>query len=42
MALLMLGAGRGSTVGLHAEGPDAEEAVKAVRELIEAGFHEEE
>ncbi|MCQ8186260.1 HPr family phosphocarrier protein [Parvularcula maris] len=42
MALLMLGAGKGSKVTLRAEGPDAEEAVKAVRELIEAGFHEEE
>jgi phosphocarrier protein len=40
MALLMLGAGRGSDVGLRAEGPDAEDALAAVKELIEAGFHE--
>jgi phosphocarrier protein len=42
MALLMLGAGRGSEVELRAAGPDAEEAVGAITALIEAGFHESE
>lgn len=42
MALLMLGAGKGSSVTVRAEGDDAEAAVDAVRSLIEAGFHEDE
>ena len=42
MALLMLGAGKGSSVTIAAEGEDASEAVEAVRSLIEAGFHEDE
>lgn len=42
MALLMLGAGKGSSVDLRAEGSDAEEALAAVKDLIEAKFYEEE
>jgi phosphocarrier protein HPr len=41
MGLMMLGAGRGSTVEIEAEGWDAKEALEAVAGLIEAGFHEE-
>lgn len=41
MALLMLGAGKGSKVTIRGEGADADEAVEALRSLIEAGFHEE-
>ncbi len=40
MALLMLGAGKGTEVLVAAEGAGAEEAVEAVSELIAAGFHE--
>ena len=40
MGLMMLGAGPGSTVHLSAEGFDAREALAAIAELIEAGFHE--
>ncbi len=40
MGLMMLGAGPGSTVRLSAEGFDAREALAAIAELIEAGFHE--
>src|SRR5215213_6034951 len=29
----------GSTLGLEARGPDAEQAVAALAELVEAGFH---
>lgn len=41
MGLMMLGAGRGSTVTVEAEGWDAREALDAVAGLIEAGFHED-
>ena len=41
MGLMMLGAGRGSTVEIEAEGWDAKEALDAVAGLVEAGFHEE-
>lgn len=41
MGLMMLGAGQGSEVLLEAEGFDAREALDAVAELIEAGFHED-
>jgi phosphocarrier protein len=40
MALLMLGAGKGSDVVIRGEGPDAEEGVAALANLVEAGFHE--
>ena len=41
MGLMMLGAGQGSTIQLHAEGWDAKEAIEALAELVEAGFHEQ-
>ena len=41
MALLMLGAGKGSSVQIRAEGDDAEAALGALQTLIEAGFYEE-
>ena len=40
MALLMLGAGIGSTVTVSAEGPEAEEAVAALSELVTNRFDE--
>jgi len=40
MGLMMLGAGKGSTVELRAEGWDAKEALDALAALIEAGFNE--
>jgi phosphocarrier protein HPr len=42
MALLMLGAGPGSTILIETEGPEAEESLEALTALVEAGFHEEE
>lgn len=41
MGLMMLGAGPGSEITVRAEGWDAKEALEAVAELIEAGFHEQ-
>lgn len=41
MGLMMLGAGQGSTIELQAEGWDAKEAIDALAELVEAGFHEQ-
>lgn len=41
MGLMMLGAGKGSTVTVEAEGWDAREALDAIAGLIEAGFHED-
>jgi phosphocarrier protein len=40
MGLMMLGAAPGSTVRLTAEGFDSKEALDAIADLIEAGFHE--
>jgi phosphocarrier protein HPr len=40
MGLMMLGAGKGSTLELHAEGWDAKEALDALTALVEAGFDE--
>lgn len=40
MELLMLVATPGSKLKLIADGADAEQAVEAIRELIESGFHE--
>lgn len=40
MGLMMLGAGKGSQIELRAEGWDAKEALEALAELVEAGFHE--
>ncbi|MEM1379873.1 MAG: HPr family phosphocarrier protein [Pseudomonadota bacterium] len=42
LALLMLGAGIGTKVTITAEGDDAEEAVSALKSLIEDRFHEDE
>ena len=41
MGLMMLGAGRGSSIELRAEGWDAKEALDALAALVEAGFNEE-
>ena len=41
MGLMMLAASLGSEVGLEAEGPDADAAMKAMLALIEAKFGEE-
>jgi phosphocarrier protein len=41
MGLMMLGAGRGATIELRAEGWDAKEAIEALSALVEAGFHEQ-
>ena len=41
MGLMMLGAGPGTTVVIQAEGWEAKEALDAVADLIEAGFHED-
>ena len=41
MSLLMLSAGHGSTLKITATGADAEEAIHALGELIDAKFNEE-
>ncbi len=41
MGLMMLGAGRGSTIELVADGWDAKEALDALATLVEAGFGEQ-
>jgi phosphocarrier protein HPr len=41
MGLMMLGAGLGATITLHAEGWDAKEAMDALSALVEAGLHEQ-
>jgi phosphocarrier protein HPr len=40
LGVMMLAAGKGTTVTLRAEGPDAEEAVTAVAELFDRKFDE--
>ncbi len=40
MGLLTLAAAQGTRLTVTAEGPDAEEAITAVRELVAAGFGE--
>ena len=40
MGLMMLGAGKGSTLDLQADGTDAAAAIEALAGLVEAGFHE--
>ncbi|UTF59678.1 HPr family phosphocarrier protein [Gilvimarinus sp. DA14] len=40
MALMMLAAGLGTEICVHAEGERAEDALNAVCQLIEAGFDE--
>jgi phosphocarrier protein len=41
MGVMMLAAARGSTLVVEADGPDAEQAVAALVELIASGFGEE-
>ena len=41
MGLLMLGAGKGSEVGVVAEGPDAQEAIDALIDLVARRFDED-
>ena len=41
MGLLMLGAGIGSTIDISAEGPDAEEALAALLDLVARKFDED-
>lgn len=41
MGMMMLAAERGAVLQLQAEGPDADQQVRALVELIEAGFGEE-
>ncbi|MBM3857780.1 MAG: HPr family phosphocarrier protein [Verrucomicrobia bacterium] len=41
MGLMMLAAGKGSTLSLIADGEDADELVKALEELVKSGFGEE-
>jgi phosphocarrier protein len=41
MGLLMLGAGKGTTILIETEGPEAEEALDALTALVEARFNEE-
>ena len=41
MGVLMLAAGRGSTVTVDADGPDEAEAIAAVGALIASGFGED-
>ena len=40
MGVMMLAAEHGSTVSIRASGEDAEDAVKALAELVEGGFGE--
>ena len=42
MGVMMLAAGKGSTVVVEAEGADAKEALEALRRLIAEGFGERE
>jgi phosphocarrier protein HPr len=41
MGLMMLGAGKGASIELHADGWDAKEALDALVALIESGFDEQ-
>ena len=40
MGVLMLAAGKGSRLTVTVEGPDSRDAMAALGELFEAGFHE--
>ena len=40
LSLLTLGAAQGTVLGLQVQGPDAEEAIEALKELFEQGFNE--
>nr|WP_314187647.1 HPr family phosphocarrier protein [uncultured Brevundimonas sp.] len=41
MGLLMLGAGIGCSIDVSAEGPDAEEAMEALKDLVARKFDED-
>jgi phosphocarrier protein HPr len=41
MGLMMLAAGKGSKLTVHAEGPDSEKAVAEIKNLVETRFGEE-
>ncbi len=41
MGLMMLAAGPGTTIKVSALGPDADEAIRAIAELVESKFNEE-
>ena len=41
MGLLMLGAGIGSTLDLASDGPEAEQALAALKDLVDRKFDEE-
>ena len=41
MGLMMLAAGKGSTLHLRCEGPDADRAAEELEELIKSNFNEE-
>jgi phosphocarrier protein HPr len=41
MGLMMLAAGKGSTLHLRCEGPDADRAVEELEELIKSKFNED-
>jgi phosphocarrier protein len=41
MGLMMLAAAPGCSIDVEAEGPDAEAALEALTELVEAKFHED-
>lgn len=41
MGLMMLAAGKGSSLKIEASGPQAREALDALLALVRAGFHEE-
>lgn len=40
MGLMMLAAGRGTTITVEAEGADAENAIESITRLVEEGFDE--
>ena len=42
MGILLLAAGRGTTITITADGPDEADAVEALVRLVETGFGEEE
>jgi phosphocarrier protein len=41
MMMMMLAAGKGSVLSILAEGPDAEQAVAALKKLVDSGFDED-
>lgn len=41
MGVMMLAAAKGSTLIVEAQGPDEQEALEAVRQLIDSGFGED-